>query len=166
MKKLSLLLATLGGAAAGYVMSDKKLRDELADADTTEDAARILGKHLQRDGKKLAGQMQEFVQSDEVQQHFSKAKKITKAKVDEATDALKSMANDGSSRALKSAKTAAKRGAAKAKKTAAKGKTTAKRKVKKATNSAKKSVKRTTKKAKTTAKKTANRLKTKTRKVS
>jgi len=151
MKKFSLLLATLGGAAAGYLFSDKKLREELMNAETPEEAARLLGKHLQKDGKKLAGQMQEFVQSDEVQKHLGKAKALSKKKMDEATKLLKSMADDGASRA----KSSAKKGVAKAKTAARKGKKKAVSAAKKQVNSAKKSVK-----------KTARRMKTKTRAVS
>ena len=48
MKKLSLLLGTLGGATAGYLFSNKKLRDQLSGAKDAEEAARILGVALQR----------------------------------------------------------------------------------------------------------------------
>lgn len=74
MKKLSLLIGTLGGAVAGYVFSNSRLRDELAGADDAEEAARILGKHLQRDGKKVGDQVRDFLESPDVQKNVKKAK--------------------------------------------------------------------------------------------
>lgn len=74
MKKLSLLIGTLGGAVAGYVFSNARLRDELTEAKNAEDAARILGKHLQRDGKKVGDQVRDFLESPDVQKNVEKAK--------------------------------------------------------------------------------------------
>lgn len=74
MKKLSLLIGALGGAMAGYLFSNKQLRKELATAKDAESAARLLGRHLQRDGKKLAEQAQDFIESDEVQKNLRKAR--------------------------------------------------------------------------------------------
>lgn len=140
MKKLSLLLGTLGGATAGYLFSNKKLRDELANAKDAEAAAKLLGKALQKDGKKLAKQMQEFIESEEVQQNVNKAKKYAKKTVDDAKNELEAAWKSGSTKAKKTASKAVK-----------KGKTTAKKKV----NTAKK-----------TAKKAAKHMKTKVRKLS
>ncbi|TSC79204.1 MAG: hypothetical protein G01um101425_704 [Candidatus Peregrinibacteria bacterium Gr01-1014_25] len=74
MKKLPLLLGTLGGALAGYIFNNNKLRAELAKAKDAEAAAKTLGKHLSHDGKKLAKEVQKFVESDEVQTQLKKAK--------------------------------------------------------------------------------------------
>lgn len=74
MKKLSLLIGTLGGAMAGYLFSNKKLREDLGNAKDAETAARLLGKHLQHDGMKLAEQAQDFIGSAEVQRNWKKAK--------------------------------------------------------------------------------------------
>jgi len=140
MKKLSLLLGTLGGATAGYLFSNKKLRDEIADAKDGEEAARLLGAHLQKDGKKLAKQIQEFIASEEVQKNVTKAKKFAEKKVSEAKKELTaSKAN-----ITKSATKAIKKGQTKAKKT----------------------VKKTTAKAKKSAAKTAKRVKSNVRKLS
>ena len=76
MKKISLLLGTLGGAVAGYVFSNKKLRDELSRAKTAEDAGKVLAKHLQHDGKQIGNEVQKFVQSDTVQENIGKAKTV------------------------------------------------------------------------------------------
>ena len=74
MKKLSLLIGALGGAMAGYLFSNKKLREELTSAKDAETAARLLGKHLQHDGKKLAAQAQDLIESEDVQRNWKKAK--------------------------------------------------------------------------------------------
>ncbi|MDD5025881.1 MAG: hypothetical protein PHH13_00730 [Candidatus Peribacteraceae bacterium] len=84
MKKFSLLLGALGGAMAGYLFSNKKLRDELANATDAEMAAKTLGKHLQRDGRTLANQVQKFVESDEVQTHWKTMKGFALRKVRQA----------------------------------------------------------------------------------
>ncbi|MDD4287530.1 MAG: hypothetical protein PHO20_05250 [Candidatus Peribacteraceae bacterium] len=88
MKKLSLLIGTLGGAMAGYLFSNQKLRKDLAGAKDAETAARLLGKHLQQDGKKLAAQAQEFVESDEVQKNWKKAKTYAQESFDVARKEL------------------------------------------------------------------------------
>ncbi len=54
MKKLSFLVGTLGGAMAGYVFSNKKLREQLVNAKDPSAAAKILGKHLSEDGQVVA----------------------------------------------------------------------------------------------------------------
>ncbi len=96
MKKVSLLLSTLGGAMAGYLFSKKELREQLAEADTAEEAAKVLGHHLQRDGKALAKHVQEFVNSDDVQKNLAKAKKFAMAKATEARTELKKLVDAGS----------------------------------------------------------------------
>lgn len=75
MRKLPLLLGTLGGAMAGYLFSNKKLREELSDAKNAEQAGKILAAHLQKDGKQIGAEVQKFVKSDMVQENLSKAKK-------------------------------------------------------------------------------------------
>lgn len=60
---------------AGYLFSNKKLRDELSDAKNAEEAGKILAVHLQRDGKLIGAEVQKFVKSDTVQDNLTKAKK-------------------------------------------------------------------------------------------
>jgi len=151
MKKLSLLVGTLGGAMAGYLFSNKKLREELSQTKDAEDAAKLLGLHLQRDGKKLAKQIQEFIDSDEVQNNVQKAKKFTKKKVDEAKKEMNALVSEGADRARTVAK---------------KAKTRAKTAAKKGKAKAQKTVKRAAKKAKSTARKTVRRVKLKKRTLS
>lgn len=81
MKKISFLLSTLGGALAGYVFSNSTLRDQLIGAKTPDEAARILGTHLQKDGKKLGDQVKTFLRSKEVEKHIRKARSFVEKKV-------------------------------------------------------------------------------------
>ena len=129
MKKFSLLIGALGGATAGYLLSNKKLREELAKAKDPEAAAKLLGKHLQRDGKKLAKHVQDFVESEDVQKNIKKAKSFTKKKVDEAKKEISELVGEGKSKAKK----VAKKGVTKAKSVAKKGAAKAKKAVKKTT---------------------------------
>ena len=113
MKKITLLVGALGGTFAGYLFSNQKLREQLAGAKDPEAAAKILGAHLSKDGKKIAKEVQEFVKSDEVQKNLSKAKKFAGKKFDEAKKELSTMVEAGT----KQAKVAAKKGAKQAKRT-------------------------------------------------
>lgn len=106
MKKLSLLLGTIGGAVAGYVFSNKKLRAELSDAKDAKDAGKILAKHLKEDGTSIGAEVQKFVQSDEVQKSLNEAKKYVTAQAGKLQKELKGLvAKKG-----KGAKGAAKKG--------------------------------------------------------
>ncbi len=113
---------------AGYLLHNKKLRDQLANAKDAEEAAKLLGKHLQKDGKKIAKQVQDFVASDDVQKNVGKAKSFAKKKVSEAKMEMDAMVCKGSCKAKK----AAKKGATKAKRSVKKSAAKAKRSVKKA----------------------------------
>jgi hypothetical protein len=95
MKKFSLFLGSLGGALAGYLLSNEKLRTELSKSKDAESAAKTLGMHLSRDGKKLAKEVKTFVESDDVQKNFKKAKSFAGKKFDEAQKGLKSAMKKG-----------------------------------------------------------------------
>lgn len=75
MRKLTLLLGAMGGAMAGYVFSNKGLRDELTKAKDAEAAGKVLAKHLAKDGKQVGHEVKKFIDSDEVQDNLAKAKK-------------------------------------------------------------------------------------------
>ena len=120
MKKLSLLLGTLGGAMAGYVFSNTKLREELADAKDAEAAGKILAKHLQKDGKQVGKEIQTFVKSDAVQDNVKKAKTYADSQFKKLKGDLQGMMAKGAkktktavSKAAPKAKTAAKKAAPK-----------------------------------------------------
>lgn len=104
MKKISFLLGTVGGALAGYVLSNKKLRAELSETKDATEAAKILGKHLSKDGQTVAkevGELAEQYHLDDrvaegksyVAKYYksakSEAQKFLKKKVKEATNAVK-----------------------------------------------------------------------------
>lgn len=150
MKKLSLLLGTLGGATAGYLFSNKKLRDQIANAKDGEEAARLLGTHLQKDGKKLAKQMQDFIESEEVQKNITKAKSYAKKTVDDAKKELDGALSAGKKKATKAANTA---------------KNNATKSVKKGTKKAKATAKKSVKTAKKKATSAGKRMKTRVRKL-
>lgn len=113
MKKFSLLLGALGGSLAGYVFSNQKLREQLTEAKDAETAAKILGKHLSHDGKKIAKEVQEFVKSDDVQKNLAKAKKFAGQKLEEAKEEVALFMEKGA----KKAQVAARQGAKEAKRT-------------------------------------------------
>lgn len=112
MKKFSLLLGAIGGALGGYLLSNEKLRTELMKAKTPEQAAKLLGKHLQQDGHRIAKEAKELIESDDVQMNIKKAKKFAAAKFKEAKKGMKDMVKQGrseTSRALKNVKTGMKK---------------------------------------------------------
>jgi hypothetical protein len=101
MKKISLLLGAMGGAIAGYLLSNDKLRLELKKAKNPEAAAKLLGKHLQSDGQKIAKEVKEFVESDDVQKNISKVRKFATSKFKEAKQNMKVMVKQGEKQADK-----------------------------------------------------------------
>lgn len=118
MKKLSLLLGTLGGAVAGYLFSNNKLRDELGKAKSTEAAAKILARHLQSDGSKVGAEIQSFIRSEPVQQKFSQAKEYAKKELQVARQELKKLVDQGKSQVKKATDSLKKKPAKKTTKTA------------------------------------------------
>lgn len=109
MKKVSLLMGALGGALAGYLLSNDKLRNDLKKAKDPEAAAKLLGKHLQADGSKIAKEVQTFVKSDDVQDNIKKAKKFATDKFKEARKGVQEMMQKGVKEAGKSMKKAGKK---------------------------------------------------------
>jgi hypothetical protein len=108
MRKISLLMGAVGGAMAGYLLSNDKLRTELMNAKNADEAAKALGKHLQTDGKKVAGEMQKFAKSDEVQKNVSKAKKYALSQWSNAEKKMKTWVKKGSVGANRAVKKSAK----------------------------------------------------------
>ena len=111
MKKFSLLLGTLGGAMAGYILSNEKLRKKMADAPNAEAMAKMLGEELAKDGKKVAKEVKGFVESDEVQKNLHKAKIYASKKLGVAQNELEKLMKKGA----KQAKSYAKQGVKKVK---------------------------------------------------
>ncbi len=108
MKKFSLLLGTLGGALAGYILSNDKLRTELSTAKDPEAAAKLLGTHLSKDGKKIAKEVQAFAESDDVQKNLKKAKSYAHKKFTEAQKGMEFMMKKGGKKATSMMKDAKK----------------------------------------------------------
>jgi hypothetical protein len=126
MKKFSLLVGALGGALAGYVFSNEKLRAQLSKAKNPEEVAHLLGKHLQKDGKKVGDQVWELVNSEEVQGNLNKAKDFVQTQVSGAKKEVKKQTR----KVVRKAKTKAKKAASTLKRKAKKAVKTAKTKAK------------------------------------
>ena len=106
MKKFSLLLGTLGGALAGYILSNEKLRNQMAKAPNAEAMAKMLGEQLTKDGKKVAKEVKVFVESEDVQKNLKKARAFASKKLGVAQKELEKYAKKG----MKEAKRYAKKG--------------------------------------------------------
>jgi hypothetical protein len=119
MKKLPLLLGALGGALAGYLFNNTKLRSDLSKAKDAESAAKLLGKHLSTDGKKLGKEVQKFMESDEVQKNVKKAKAFVEKQAKEWSEEVQGYVGKSAEVMKKRAAKAVKKGMAKAKKLAA-----------------------------------------------
>ncbi|MFA6038676.1 MAG: hypothetical protein WCV62_01725 [Candidatus Peribacteraceae bacterium] len=104
MKRFSLLLGAIGGALGGYLLSNDKLRTELQKAKSPEAAAKLLGKHLQQDGSKIAKEAKAFIESDDVQKNIKKARKFATDKLKEAKKGMKDMVKQGRKEADKAVK--------------------------------------------------------------
>lgn len=89
MKKLSFLLGSLGGAMAGYVFSNKKLRDQLVNAKDPATAAKILGKHLSADGQVVANEVKQLAQEHNLDSHIADGKKYVQSYYKSAKDDVK-----------------------------------------------------------------------------
>ncbi len=105
MKKLTLLLGSLGGALAGYVFSNKQLRHDLAKAKDAQAAAKILGKHLSNDGQAVGKEVTQFVKSDHFQDKMSEAKKYAKDYYTKSKKEVEKMMKQGTKEAKKMFKT-------------------------------------------------------------
>jgi leucyl aminopeptidase (aminopeptidase T) len=99
MRKVSLLIGTLGGALGAYLLNNKPLRDELIKSKDAESAAKLLGKHLQKDSKKLVKEVKTFVESDDVQKNLKEAKKYAMEKMQEAKKSMTAMVKKGAKKA-------------------------------------------------------------------
>lgn len=106
MKKLSLLVGTLGGALAGYLFSKPELREELSNAKDAEKVGKILAKHFKHDGKKIGKEVKDFVQSDEVQKNLKNAQTYVKQQFDTAKKQVQTYVKQGTKAAKKGVKKA------------------------------------------------------------
>lgn len=94
MKKLSFLLGTLGGAMAGYVFSNKKLRADMMNAKDTSAAAKILGKHLAQDGQVVAKEVRQLAEQHHLDDKIADGKKYVQEYYSSAKDEVKKFVAD------------------------------------------------------------------------
>jgi uncharacterized membrane-anchored protein YjiN (DUF445 family) len=104
MRRFSLLLGTLGGAIAGYILSNDKLRKQMREAPNAEAMAKMLGQELAKDSKKVANEVKTFVESDDVQRNLRKAKAFASKKMGVAQKELNVLMKKGAKEAKKYAK--------------------------------------------------------------
>jgi hypothetical protein len=116
MRKLTLLLGAMGGAMAGYVFSNKTLRDELTNAKDAEAAGKVLAKHLAKDGKQVGKEVKNFIESEEVQQNLTKARKYAMDQAKEIQKNAMALMKEGQKQVGMGAKKTAKKVKAKVKK--------------------------------------------------
>lgn len=109
MKKLTFLLGTLGGAMAGYVFSNKKLRTELQGAKDAGAAAKILGKHLAEDGETVAKEAKRFAEQHNLDSKIADGKKYAQKYYESAKDEVQKYIGAKSKQAVKGVKKAGKK---------------------------------------------------------
>lgn len=109
MKKLSLLLGSLGGAMAAYVFSNKKLRQELMAAKDPEAAAKIIGKHISSDGALVAKEVKQFAREHELDKKVAEGKKYVMSTYKDSQKGVKQFLTTKVKEAKKSVKSAKKK---------------------------------------------------------
>lgn len=109
MRKLSLLLGSLGGVMAGYVFSNKKLRQELMAAKDAEHAAKIIGKHLAADGEEVAKEVKKFAHEHEFDKKVAQGKSYVTKYYKKSQKDVKKMLSAGMKDAKMAMKTAKKK---------------------------------------------------------
>jgi len=85
MKKISILLSSLVGAAGGYLLSNKKLRKELQETKNMQEGLNKVMSHLKKDGKTLG---------TELQKPLNSAKTFVTDKVDDAKEVVLETVNE------------------------------------------------------------------------
>lgn len=95
MKAFKLLAGTIGSTAAWYILSNKKLREELGKAGSPEETMKILSQYLGRDASKISTSVHEFMHSGEIQETLGKAKEISGQKIDSAKKGIGGLLSKG-----------------------------------------------------------------------
>ncbi len=109
MRKLTLLLGSVGGALAGYVFSNKKLRRELTDAKDGAHAAKILGRYLSADGQQVAKEVKKFAIEHDMDKKVAQGKKYVKQYYDKSRREAEKLIKKGAKQAGRYVKKAKKR---------------------------------------------------------
>jgi len=95
MKKLNLLVGTIGTTAAWYILSNKKLRTELGQAEGPEETIKILKRYIGRDAEKIGKEVYEFFQSEELKEKLDDAKTFAEEKLTDAKTGLSGLLAKG-----------------------------------------------------------------------
>lgn len=104
MRKFNFIIGALSGVFGGMLMSNKKLRQKLKEADDPKEAARIIGKEMQHSGKQVAQETQDFVRSEEFQSWWKKTKKNLSKQCKNLQEKAGSIACDASQKAQNTVK--------------------------------------------------------------
>lgn len=115
MKKFNFLIGALGGALGGYLLSNPELRKKLAAAKDHNEAAKILGRELQKSGKKVAKEAKALVERDDVNEKFNEWKQYFIYEGDKLKQKATSKAKSTAKKAKKKVKATCKKVCKKAK---------------------------------------------------
>lgn len=109
MKKFNFIIGALGGALSGYLMSNKKLRQQLVKAKDKKEAAKILGESIKQSGSDLAQDAKELLESESVQKTFGDFRTFANKKWTEVQKEIGSYAKKATGHAKKALKKATKK---------------------------------------------------------
>ena len=101
MRKFNFLVGAASGLIGGLLLSNKQLRKKLSEAEDPGEAAKILGKEVQRSGKQVMKEAKHWIESEEVQDRWGLMKKYMKKKMDEAKEGASIVANDAKKKVKK-----------------------------------------------------------------
>jgi len=117
MRKINFVIGALSGLVGGLILTNKQLRDRLKDAEDPAEAAKILGKEMQKSGKQVAKEAKAWFESGEVQDRWTLMKKYMKQKAEDAADEAGILAKDISRKAKKELPVVARKAKKQARKT-------------------------------------------------
>jgi len=94
MKKLNFLIGAIGGMFGGLLLSNKKLRTDLKKVDDPKEAAKIIGKEIQRGGKEVAKEAKQWFESEKTQKGIRSWKRFMGKKWEGITTEAEHIAAD------------------------------------------------------------------------
>ena len=117
MRKINFVVGALSGLVGGLLLTNKQLRDRLKEAEDPSEAAKILGKEMQRSGKQVAKEAKEWFERDDVQDRWTLMKKYMKQKAEDAAGEAEIFAKDVTKKAKKELPAVARKAKKQARKT-------------------------------------------------